>query len=176
MICFVGFILRSVYFVGMTESRGNHISAYRALNRIGFGGLCTVRGMSRLAAFDYHTTACNGTSVPMIVLVRLPFGAFGMSERITLGCLTYGAGFRSSTGSRCPVVRTKVAVLKGCRALFTASAGLVISSLCCAGSISRLVSFGCYFLVKHMGMDKLRFDYIIAFRTLNGVLLGSVTV
>ena len=175
MICFVGFIRRVVGYVGMTESRGNHISAYRALNRIGFGGLCTVRSMSRLAAFDYNTTACNGTGVPMIVLVRLPFGAFGMSERITFGCMAYRAGFWSSTGSRSPVVIRQFTVLKGCRALFAASAGLVISGLCCAGRIRCLVSFGCNFLVKHMGMTELCFNDISALGTLNGVFLGSVT-
>ena len=175
MICFVGFIIRSVYIVGMARSRSNYISANRTFYRVGFCCSRTIRCMCSLAAFDYNTTACNSTSVPMIVLVRLPFGAFGMSERITFGCMAYRAGFWSSTGSRSPVVIRQFTVLEGCRALCAANAGMVISSLCCAGSISRLVSIGCNFLVKHMGMDKLCFDYIIAFRTLNGVFLGSVT-
>ena len=131
--------------------------------------------MSLLAAFDYNAAAFNGTSVPMVVTVILPFVAFGMSERITFGCLTYRAGFWNSTGSRCPVVRTKFTVLKGCRALFAASAGLVISSLYRAGSISRLIIIGCYFLVKYMGMAELCFNDISTLGTLNGVLLGSVT-
>lgn len=66
-------------------------------------------------------------------------------------------------------------VLKGLRAFFAASAGLVISSLCCAGGVRCLVSIGCNFLVKYMGMTELCFNYISALRTLNRVLLGSVT-
>ena len=131
--------------------------------------------MCSFAAVDDYTTACDGTGVPMVVLVRLPFGAFGMSERITFGCMAYRAGFWSSTGSRSPVVLSQFTVLKGCRALFAASAGLVISSLCCAGSISRLICIGCYFLVKHMGMTELCFNYISALGTLNSVFLGCVT-
>ena len=70
MICFVGFILRSVYIVGMTESRSNHISAYRALNRIGFSGLCTVRSMSSLAVLDDNATTCYGAFFPMVILLN----------------------------------------------------------------------------------------------------------
>ena len=150
MICFVGFILRSVYSVGMTESRGDHISAYRALNRIGFSGRCTIRCMCSFAAVDDYTTACDGTGVPMVVLVRLPFGAFGM--------INYSA------------------VLKGFCAFFTTSTRFVEGSRLQAGSISCLILFINHFFVKYVDVVQLCFNDISTLRTLNSVLLGGMTL
>ena len=87
-------------------------------------------------------------TMPVFIRIRLPLCAFGMSERITFGCLAYRAGFWSGTGSRSPVVLTKFAVLKGFRAFFAAGAGLIVSCLCFAGGIRCLISIGCNFLAS----------------------------
>ena len=135
----------------MSECRRNDIAADRALNRFGFCSRFTVRCMRSFAAFDYNAAACYGAYMPVVIRIRLPLCTFGMTESIAFGSTTDRAGLRSNTGSRRPVVLTKFAVLKGCRALFTASTGLVISSLYCAVGIRCLVSIGCNFLIKYMG-------------------------
>lgn len=149
MVCLVRFKLRSIYIVSMSECWRNDIAADRALNRFGFSSRFTVRRMRSFAAFDYNAAACYGAYMPVVIRIRLPLCALGMTERR--------------------------AVLKGYRTLFAAGAGLIVSCLCRTGSVSRLISIGCYFLVEYMGMTELCFDYITTFRTLNGIFLGSVT-
>lgn len=142
MICFVGFILRSVYFVAMIELFFNYISALGTLNGVLLGSVSfMIRSMCCKIAL--LCAVCSLASVPVTACITGP--------------------------RRSRIMRCQCTVLKGCRALFTASAGLVIGSLFYAGRIRCLVSFGCYFLVKHMDMIELCFDDISALGTLNSV-------
>ena len=68
MICFVGFIIRSVYIVGMTELRFDDISALGTLNSVFLGSVtCMIRCVCCKIAF--FGAACCPASVPVTACI-----------------------------------------------------------------------------------------------------------
>ena len=67
MICFVGFIIRSVYIVGMTELCFNYISALGTLNSVFLGCVtCMVGSMTCKIAF--FCAVCSLASMPGVTV------------------------------------------------------------------------------------------------------------
>ena len=88
MICFVGFILRSVYIVGMTELRFNDISTLSTLNSVLLGSVTLmIRCMCCKIAF--LCAACSLASVPVTACITCPAGRRIMRCKFTILYITY---------------------------------------------------------------------------------------
>ena len=88
MICFVGFILRSVYIVGMTELCFNDISTLSTLNSVLLGSMTLmIRCMCCKIAF--LGAACCLASMPVTACITCPAGSRIMRCQFTILYITY---------------------------------------------------------------------------------------